>query len=134
MTYALDTDTCISHLRVRGAHAISARLRSQHAGEIALPCVVVSELLYGGFRAKDPQSLVASRAFCNSFQWLPFDARVTELHAQLRADLMSRNAQIGPYNSIIAATVLANDLILVTHNIREFSRVANLRLEDWHTP
>ena len=32
---------------------------------------------------------------------------------------------------LIAAIALANDLTLVTHNTREFSRVAGLRLEDW---
>jgi len=32
---------------------------------------------------------------------------------------------------LIGATALAHDLILVSHNVREFSRVANLKLEDW---
>jgi tRNA(fMet)-specific endonuclease VapC len=32
---------------------------------------------------------------------------------------------------MIAATALANDLLLVTHNTREFSRVTGLAVEDW---
>jgi tRNA(fMet)-specific endonuclease VapC len=32
---------------------------------------------------------------------------------------------------MIAAIALANDLTLVTHNSREFSRVPDLNLEDW---
>jgi tRNA(fMet)-specific endonuclease VapC len=31
----------------------------------------------------------------------------------------------------IAAIALANNLILVTHNTREFERVDGLQLEDW---
>jgi len=38
---------------------------------------------------------------------------------------------IGPYHLQIAAIALANGLTLVTHNSREFSRVPELRLEDW---
>jgi len=37
---------------------------------------------------------------------------------------------IGPNDLLIAATALAHDLILITHNLREFSRVAGLKLED----
>jgi tRNA(fMet)-specific endonuclease VapC len=41
---------------------------------------------------------------------------------------------IGPNDLMIAAIVLANGLILVTHNTREFSRVSGLALEDWQVP
>ena len=33
----------------------------------------------------------------------------------------------------IASIALANDLILVTHNIAEFSRVEGLKYEDWES-
>jgi len=32
---------------------------------------------------------------------------------------------------LIAAIVLAHDLIVVTHNIKHFSRVEGLKVEDW---
>jgi len=38
---------------------------------------------------------------------------------------------IGPYDLMIAA--LAHNLTLVTHNVREFSRVEGLQIEDWET-
>jgi len=38
---------------------------------------------------------------------------------------------IGPNDLMIAAIATANDAVLVTHNQREFSRIAGLRLEDW---
>lgn len=38
---------------------------------------------------------------------------------------------IGGNDLLIAATAQANGLILVTHNTREFTRVAGLRVEDW---
>ena len=38
---------------------------------------------------------------------------------------------VGPHGMLIAGQALARDLILVTHNTREFSRVPGLRVEDW---
>jgi len=38
---------------------------------------------------------------------------------------------IGPNEQLIAATALANDAVLVTHNQKEFARIAGLRLVDW---
>jgi tRNA(fMet)-specific endonuclease VapC len=49
----------------------------------------------------------------------------------LRADLAQHGTLIGPNDLMIAAIALANDLILVTHNTVEFSRIKALKLEDW---
>jgi len=38
---------------------------------------------------------------------------------------------IGPNDLMIAAIAVANDVVLVTHNTREFGRVEGLRCEDW---
>ena len=38
---------------------------------------------------------------------------------------------IGPLDTIIGAHALALDVILVTHNTREFARIEGLRVEDW---
>jgi tRNA(fMet)-specific endonuclease VapC len=38
---------------------------------------------------------------------------------------------VGPYDMQIAAIALAHDLVVVTHNTREFGRVARLIVEDW---
>ena len=49
----------------------------------------------------------------------------------MRSDLEKRGEVIGPNDIIIAATVKANNGILVTNNMKEFERVKNSRLEDW---
>lgn len=41
---------------------------------------------------------------------------------------------IGANDLLIASITLANDLILVTHNVSEFSRVPGLKIEDWEAP
>ena len=38
---------------------------------------------------------------------------------------------IGANDLLIAATAVSFELTLVTHNLREFSRIKGLKLEDW---
>lgn len=49
----------------------------------------------------------------------------------VRAMLERAAMPIGAYDVLIAGQALARDLILVTHNTREFERVAGLRIENW---
>jgi tRNA(fMet)-specific endonuclease VapC len=62
---------------------------------------------------------------------LPFDDAAADLGGNLRAQLARQGAPIGPYDLQIAAIALANECTLVTHNVREFSRVPDLTIEDW---
>ena len=69
--------------------------------------------------------------FLSRFHSYEFDDRSAEAAGQLRAALESQGTPIGPYDTQIAAVALVNDLVLVTHNVREFGRVDGLRIEDW---
>ncbi len=53
------------------------------------------------------------------------------MRQKIRADLSKVGTPIGPYDLLIASIALANNVILVTHNTREFSRVSGLEIEDW---
>ncbi len=85
-------------------------------------------------RSNNPtQSIRNQQAFLEHFVSLPFDDQCSLIHGQIRAQLTLTGELIGPYDFLIAAIALAHDLILVTHNTGEFSRVPNLKLEDWQT-
>jgi tRNA(fMet)-specific endonuclease VapC len=45
--------------------------------------------------------------------------------------LAGTGTPIGSYDLQIAAIALANNLTLVTHNMREFERIEGLQIEDW---
>ena len=62
---------------------------------------------------------------------MPFDDIAAEIYGRIRAHLATQGTPIGANDLQIASISLAHDLILVTHNTREFSRVPRLRLEDW---
>jgi tRNA(fMet)-specific endonuclease VapC len=96
--------------------------------------VVKAELFYGAMNSQNPaKTLALQEIFLNQFVSLPFDDRAAKIFGEIRAHLARLGTPIGPYDLQIAAIALANDVTLVTHNTREFSRVPHLRIEDWET-
>lgn len=63
---------------------------------------------------------------------LLFDDAAASRAARLRLALEQRGVKIGPLDTLIAATAISQGAILVTHNTAEFSRVPDLRVEDWY--
>ena len=129
--YLLDTNVCVRYLNGR-APQVRLRLQSKTPQDIAVCSVVKGELFAGAARSTDPvRTRAQQEAFLSVFVSLPFDDAAASVFAELRADLAKAGTPIGPYDLQIAAIALANNLILVTHNTKEFSRIANLVCEDW---
>ena len=134
MKYLLDTNTCIRLINGRSP-ALRARFYKTPAADIAVCSIVKAELFSGSARSQTPAlSRAKQELFLKPFPSLPFDDNVLSSYSQLRADLENRGMPIGPLDTLIAAIAVANQLILVTHNTREFSRVQGLALEDWELP
>lgn len=131
LLYLLDTNVCIVYLKGKSVN-INRRLKSLKRNNIAVCSVVKAELFYGSMRSNNPKkALQIQKTFVDQFISLPFDDRCALIYGKLRAKLASAGTPIGSNDLLIAAIALANDLILATHNIREFSRVNELKLEDW---
>lgn len=131
MKYLLDTNTCIRYINGR-SQSVAARLNALAEGEAAVCSVVKAELFFGALRSQNPiKSMSGQRQFLSLFISLPFDDAAAEQYAQIRADLTTKGTPIGSNDLLIAAIALANGLILVTHNTREFGRIARLKIEDW---
>ena len=129
--YLLDTNACIRILNGTSP-SIERRLRSSSPNEIAV-CSVVKAELYFGARKSDRQAenLRLVERFFSVFPSFGFDDRCAEVYGTIRNELERSGVPIGPNDLLIAATAVANELILITHNRREFERVVGLHLEDW---
>ncbi|QSV52544.1 MAG: type II toxin-antitoxin system VapC family toxin [Dolichospermum sp. UKL201] len=131
MIYLLDTNTCIIYLKGKNIH-LKEKLDSISISEISVCSIVKSELFYGAMRSAKPESnLKLQQGFLDKFVSLPFNDEAAIIFGNIRAELTSKGTPIGGYDLQIAAIALANNLILVTHNTREFSRIPQLQLQDW---
>ena len=129
--YLLDTNVCI-HVMKNTFPALTARLLSMDPNEIAISSITLYELEYGAAKSNwGERTRDNLYAFLAPFTILSFDARDAACAGRIRALLAKQGSPIGPYDIQIAAQGFARGLTVVTHNVREFSRVPDLKVEDW---
>lgn len=131
MAYLLDTNACIQILN-SSRSSVTQRLLTVPPHELFLCTVVYSELYYGAFKSSQVErNLTHLEHLFEEFPVLSLDKTAAKLAGKIRSQLAASGIPIGPNDLLIAAVALANDLTLVTHNTREFSRVDDLKYEDW---
>jgi tRNA(fMet)-specific endonuclease VapC len=129
--HLLDTNACIQLLNGTSA-GLAERVAAHNPAEIALCAIVKAELLHGARRSRRvAENLDLLRRFFSPLASLPFDDRAAEHYGLIRAELESQGRPIGANDLAIAAIARSQDVTLITHNTREFSRVIGLRVEDW---
>ncbi|NIE65649.1 type II toxin-antitoxin system VapC family toxin [Burkholderia sp. Ax-1719] len=130
MKFLLDTNAVIAILK--GESPVLARLREHSPSDFGLPSIVAHELYFGAYKSQRSIENVA-RVSALQFEVVSFDAEDAQHAGDIRAKLASVGTPIGPYDALIAGQARARQLVLVTHNVREFARVSGLLIEDWQT-
>ncbi len=128
--FFLDTDTCVFILRGSSAPALEQMKQTPH-GLIKIPAVVLAELSFGACKAATVSAHKAVAFFMLPFEVIPFDAPAAEIYGDLRMALEKKGKPIGSNDLMIAATVISRRGTLITHNIKEFSRIPGLHWQDW---
>ena len=134
--FILDTDHVT--LFQRGHPAVHQRVLAHPFGSVVTTIVTAEEQLRGRLkairRASDDPSIIAAydrmQATLEFFRNLPllgFDTPAQERVTRLR----QQRIRIGTHDLRIAGIVLATEGVLVTGNVRDFSQVPGLKLEDW---
>lgn len=127
--YLLDTNA-VSDL-VRNPHGRVVQQYRLRQGEAATSIIVAAELRFGAERRKSPRLAAQLESVFEDLPVMPFDAPADATYARIRDALEEAGTVIGANDLLIAAHALALDCILVTDNVREFSRVPGLRVENW---
>lgn len=131
MKYCLDTNTLIYFFK--GLGDVSNRLLTTPPGEIAIPTVVIFELEVGIGKSTSPRKRITQfQEITSLVNIISFGQSEAKCAAGIRIKLERQGIPIGPYDILIAASALANNSTLVTHNKREFERVVGLKIEDWY--
>ncbi len=134
ITYMLDTNICSFIIRERPA-AVLGRLQAtvERQSSIVISVITYYEMLLGtiGRRASSRHAGLVEAFVARLSAILPWEAAAAEEATRIRQDLAARGTPIGGNDVMIAGHALAADCVLVTNNMREFSRVQGLRFEDW---
>ena len=133
MKYLLDTNVCIALINGSPEKVRRRYMQAERDSAFAISAIVLHELQYGIAKSElVAQNARALEAFLHrGIAVLDFDRSAALAAAKIRVDLERKGKRIGEYDTLIAGHALAENLVLVTANAREFNRVRGLTLEDW---
>lgn len=133
MKYMLDTNICIYMMKNNPKETIYNFTR-HNCNDICISSITYSELKYGVEKSKARNSnMYALMLFLSSISIVDYDYRASDEYGIIRSTLEKQGNTIGQLDLLIGAHAKANNLILVTNNVKEFSRIPGLKIEDWST-
>lgn len=129
MKYLLDTDSVSFALRGQGR--VGARVREHKPSELCVSAITVAELRYGADRRGSRRIHASIDIFIRALEVMPFDEAAAAEYGRLGNLLAERGTPIGEFDVLIAAHAAALRCTLVTNNVRHFTRVPGLAVENW---
>lgn len=130
MQYLLDTSTCIFFLR--GKLNLDKIIKDKGLENCFISEITVFELRYGAENSDNPKkSHKAVEKFVKGLTIIPIFG-IVDLYANTKVLLRRNGTPLhDEFDLIIGVTALANELILVTDNLKDFRHIKNLKLENW---
>ncbi len=133
MIYLLDTN--IVSYWMRGDEKLIRKIKSRKPSELSICTVTLAEIYYG--IEKSPVKMKVRRnkieRLSSQLEIHSFDELSVRKYAMIRNQLEKIGLVISERDLQIASIAMANKLIVVTHNIKEFKRIVKLEVEDWAT-
>lgn len=131
MEYLLDTNICIYIIKKKPAEVFE-KFKNLELGDVGISSITLAELQYGIAKSSSPEkNRDALEKFLTPIEILDFGYEATVEYGKIRAELEQKGIPIGPLDMLIASHAKSLDVVLVTNNVREFERVADLKIENW---
>jgi len=131
--YLFDTDV-ISHLFKKiPPPALLARLALIPARDQYISTITIAEIVYGACKSERPDFHLANleKILLPTVNVVVFDSKAAYLCGRLRAHLEGAGTPLAFADLEIAAIAITHDLTLISGNLRHFSRIPGLRVENW---
>jgi len=131
LLYLLDTNICI-YIMKQKPKSVLDKFEKLDVGMVGMSAITYGELLYGSQKSNNPNK--ANKIINQICEYIPpiaVSVKVSKFYADIRATLEKQGKVIGNNDLWIAAHSLDLETILVTNNEKEFSRVSQLKIENW---
>ena len=127
----LDTNICIYVIKHK-PETVFQKLQNTNPEDVCISSVTYAELVHGVEKsaAVEKNRLALSMLLAN-MEILDFDVDAADCYGKIRAVLEKKGTPIGPLDMMIAAHAQALGYTVVTNNVKEFSRVSALQIENW---
>ncbi|MCD6271402.1 MAG: type II toxin-antitoxin system VapC family toxin [Deltaproteobacteria bacterium] len=133
MGYLYLLDTNIISYWMRGDRKVIDRLKKIAPSDLFLSSITLAEILYGIEKSpmKKKERRLKIKQISSLLGMYSFDEAAAWEYAVIRAQLEREGRVISERDTQIASIAMANKLIVVTHNVKEFGRIGKLKVEDW---
>ncbi len=133
--YLFDTDAITNIFKKQPSLKLVANLKNLPKAAQYVSTITISEIVYGAMKSNRPEFHLQNlkKIILPSVHILAFDSAAAFVAGEIRAALEKKGATLAFADLQIAAIALANNLVLVTGNIRHFSRIDQLKCENWLT-
>ncbi|CAH2573612.1 MAG: type II toxin-antitoxin system VapC family toxin [Planktothrix sp.] len=131
--YLLDTNI-ISELIKNPRGVIFYKIQEVGEDQVCTSIIVACESKFGAQKKNSQKLIEKLETILDSIEILPLTHPVEQYYAEIRTYLEQQGTPIGSNDLLIAAHALTLNLTVVTNNVREFSRVPNLKVENWLNP
>ena len=131
MEYLLDTNICIYIIKKKPAKVFE-KFKNLTIGDVGISSITLAELHYGIEKSSNSEkNRNALEKFLTPIEIIDYGYEATVEYGKIRSELEKKGVPIGPLDMLIASHAKSLDVILVTNNVREFERIAGLRIENW---
>ncbi|WP_445735900.1 type II toxin-antitoxin system VapC family toxin [Mariniflexile sp.] len=129
MKYLLDTNICI-HL-FRGKFNLIEKFQEINLEDCAISEITLAELIFGAENSPNPKkNYKIIDTFSEQVKILPIFNSIPT-YAKEKVRLRKQGKMISDFDLLIGSTAIANDLIMITENVKEFERISNIEIENW---
>jgi tRNA(fMet)-specific endonuclease VapC len=125
----LDTDTVSFALRGQGN--VGAQILDHRPSELCVSAITVAELRYGCSRRKSSRLDQLVDNFIGNIAVMPFDETCANNFGRIASTLTEKGTPIGDLDALIASHAMTLGIVLVTNNVKHFSRVPGLKVANW---
>jgi predicted nucleic acid-binding protein len=131
--YLFDTDIITHVFKKKPSEKLLARLSEIPQQAQHISTITIAEIVYGAWKSGQPRRHLDNleKVLLPAVNIVGFDAGAAYVCGGLRARLEQAGTPLALADLEIASIAIANELTLVSGNLRHFTRVQELRVENW---
>ncbi|NOR80762.1 MAG: PIN domain-containing protein [Methyloprofundus sp.] len=131
--FLFDTDTIKNIVKPRPSLNLLQRLEQISKNQQFVSTITISEIVYGAEKSQRPEYHLNNleTILLPAVNIVGFDTKAAYVCGRIRAELEKRGTPLDLADLEIASIAIANNLTLITNNIRHFERVPMLQYENW---
>ena len=127
--YLIDTNICVYY--IKGLFNLHKKFAEIGADNLYISEITIAELKYGlenSTRKEDNRKII--ERFISSIQIVPIIGSL-DIYAKEKTKLKKKGQLIDDFDLLIGSSAIANEMILVTRNVKHFNRISGINIENW---